>query len=129
MIERLSGEQNHRCAYCGFGMVRPFRWPRGVSWHAHRAWEARCATKDHLIPKCDGGSDNWANQVAACRWCNQYRHNQPAEFAYERIRRLIRRGTHPHQVYQETGRWVGYFTLQTIHRSQPQTSPIEAALS
>ncbi|MFC5509338.1 HNH endonuclease [Bosea massiliensis] len=123
MIDRLSAEQNHRCAYCGFTMLekRPSASElRKLPWAARKAQQQLVATKDHVIPKCDGGSGRWDNLVAACAFCNGYRANQPAEIAFQRIQRLVRRGTHPHQIFDATGCWNGGGRLQTIHRQPSQ---------
>ena len=119
MIARLSGEQNHRCAYCGFHMwLRPVDGKlKGRRRADRQAFKARLATRDHLVPECEGGGEAWGNLVAACLWCNAYRGNQPADVAYERVQRLLRRGTHPHQIYIATGRWAGQYGLRTIHWS------------
>jgi 5-methylcytosine-specific restriction endonuclease McrA len=39
----------HRCAYCG----------------------RSADSVDHVVPRCQGGADQWENTVAACRPCNQ----------------------------------------------------------
>jgi 5-methylcytosine-specific restriction endonuclease McrA len=39
----------HRCAYCG----------------------RSADSVDHVVPRCQGGVDQWENTVAACRPCNQ----------------------------------------------------------
>lgn len=112
MTIRLANEQGGRCAYCGFVMMLPsYRqatvtaaMPMSVT-GARRARRERMATRDHIIPQCDGGSDRWDNLVAACQWCNRYRANQPAEVAFERIQKRIRKGSHPHQQFERTGWW------------------------
>jgi tyrosyl-tRNA synthetase len=35
-------------------------------------------TKDHVIPKAFGGSDEWENLVAACQKCNKLRDTMDA---------------------------------------------------
>lgn len=92
MLIRLSGEQNHHCAYCGERM-RLLGFDRRKP--DARKQSLGKATIDHVIPKSMGGTDDWHNLVAACRCCNHYRNNQPAEIAFVRIRRLVERGTHP----------------------------------
>jgi 5-methylcytosine-specific restriction endonuclease McrA len=39
----------HRCAYCG----------------------RSADSVDHVVPRCQGGADQWENTVSACRPCNQ----------------------------------------------------------
>jgi len=68
MRERLSGEQNHRCAYCG----EPFS-------------DDATMTVDHVIPRRFGGANAWPNYVAACEPCNQARGAEDAhQFYYRR---------------------------------------------
>lgn len=117
---RLSAEQNHRCAYCGFTML-----PQTGRKHGKRATFQREATIDEVIPRSAGGSRSWGNTVAACRWCNQYRGNVSAEEAFYRIRRLVARGTHPHAVFLRTGRFPRPFglrsiTVQPVNRGAPE---------
>ena len=130
-LTHLSGCQNHRCAYCGVVMVlveiersdrkpRRNRPPQGQSWGAYqRSRKARRASRDHFVPKGFGGADTEDNLIAACRWCNNYRGNQPAEVAFERIQRLVRRGTHPHIVFEQTGYFPkDYHMLRTVPPAQ-----------
>jgi hypothetical protein len=37
------------------------------------------ATRDHIIPANQGGTECFENLVAACRLCNSYRRSMPAE--------------------------------------------------
>lgn len=68
---RLSEQQNHRCCYCGLRMTAPGeRCPREV-------------TIDHVVPKCEGGTADWENVVAACWLCNMQRGNSSATAFYE----------------------------------------------
>lgn len=57
--ERLSGEQNHRCCYCG---VRTNEWPA--------IGQYRFASQEHVVRFADGGSDDYDNLVMACYQCN-----------------------------------------------------------
>ena len=49
----LFGRDRNTCAYCGdhFGTQH--------------------LSRDHVVPRSKGGSDNWMNVVTACRKCNQ----------------------------------------------------------
>lgn len=38
-------------------------------------------TRDHVIPRCQGGSDCWTNVVTACRSCNQKKDGRTPEEA------------------------------------------------
>jgi 5-methylcytosine-specific restriction endonuclease McrA len=63
--------------------------------------DLRCApacevTLDHLTPRCEGGGNESANLITACRSCNSGRGDRPWKLyatggAVERIRRQIRR--------------------------------------
>jgi 5-methylcytosine-specific restriction endonuclease McrA len=61
MLRRLSGEQNHRCCYCGtvtrFAKVQNRMIPDA-------------ATVEHVVPVGRGGSDDWSNLAMACMSCN-----------------------------------------------------------
>ena len=123
----LAEAQGWRCCYCTLPMLsmassrhekravlgQPHRFHRGI------AAAMRVVTRDHLTPRCDGGTDTRANLVAACRWCNAYRGNRPADEAFLRVQRLIARGTHPHQVWQFTGRFPRMTPLRNVLRAAP----------
>lgn len=49
----LFARDDHLCLYCG----EPF--------------PLHLLTRDHLLPRCRGGTDRWQNLVTACRSCNQ----------------------------------------------------------
>ncbi|ADJ28080.1 HNH endonuclease [Nitrosococcus watsonii] len=38
-------------------------------------------TRDHIIPRCQGGDDSWTNVVTACRSCNQKKDGRTPEEA------------------------------------------------
>lgn len=107
---RLSGEQNHRCAYCGVEMLFPRelqhpKYGAASRTDAARAEFARVVTFEHLRARSFGGSDSWWNGVAACRFCNSFRGTAPASEAFRAIQHLVREGRHPHQVFAATGVW------------------------
>lgn len=58
--DRLAGEQNWRCCYCGGIMTYGVK---GVV-------DDALATLDHIISKHKNGTDDVYNQVVACRKCN-----------------------------------------------------------
>lgn len=130
----ISESQNHRCAYCGVRMLLPrsvvageVRAPAGSpDWHVKKAMRFRQATMDHLIPRCLGGTDDPENAVAACLWCNEFRGNNTAVLAWARISRMVRRGSHPHNRYEQTGYWTnGIKYLPTV--PQPVIRSVYAA--
>lgn len=122
---RLSEAQNWRCCYCGFVMLSPAairHEERAVLGAGPKKARRECAkyrraTREHLIPRCDGGSDALENLTAACRWCNEYRGNRPLLEAAARIKRLITRGTHPHQVWEQHRRFQRLHCLPSRART------------
>ena len=75
LIQKLSGEQNHRCAYCGVEMIFDLFSPQ-------------TATADHITPRVDGGTFYWTNIVAACWRCNFARGTKDALEFFEWITKL-----------------------------------------
>ena len=56
--------------------------------------DPRDITLDHVVCRADGGSNDAANLVTACRTCNCSRQDKPlAVFAGPETRRMIRRNT------------------------------------
>ena len=55
--ERLAGQQNWRCCYCGVRMEDGASEP----------------TFEHIVPRARGGTDDETNLVIACRRCNSNR--------------------------------------------------------
>ena len=51
----LFARDRHVCLYCG------------------RMFAARLLTRDHVVPKSRGGTDEWDNVVAACKRCNHHK--------------------------------------------------------
>lgn len=85
LLRRLSGAQNHRCAYCGT-----------VTWideeDRNGLDDGLQASFDHYIPVSEGGNDKLSNFVMACRDCNSLRGTMKAEKFFQRI-------TDPNYVY------------------------------
>lgn len=77
----------------------------------------RLLSLDHVKPKCDGGLRDYENSVAACRFCNEFKGNHPAEYALKKIRRMIARKTHPHQTFEDRGHYQK-IQLRTIHKEK-----------
>ena len=59
--ERLLDKSNGHCWYCGC-LVDVFT-----------------VTRDHVLPKCRGGTDGWRNIVPACKMCNSRKGNRTTE--------------------------------------------------
>ena len=56
--------------------------------------DPRDITLDHVVARCDGGSNYEGNLVTACRACNCSRQDRPlAAFAGPEARRMVRRNT------------------------------------
>ncbi len=60
----LFRRDNHHCLYCGsvFGRAQ--------------------LTRDHVVPRAQGGKDVWENVVAACRRCNHAKADKTPEQAH-----------------------------------------------
>lgn len=81
--------QRGRCAYCGMPVwdaalepIEAFRRRYGLSIRLART---RQSTAEHVVPRCEGGGDADDNIVAACRDCNERRHQRKTPldaFAY-----------------------------------------------
>ena len=77
----LSGEQNHRCAYCRHVMILHFAEVVTLP--------DKIATRDHVTPRSEGGSDDWRNLVAACHICNSFKGTMNAHWFAKFIVRLF----------------------------------------
>jgi len=80
----LSGEQNHRCCYCGNSMIYH-------DFNRKGAIPPNAMTRDHVIPKSYGGCGYYQNIVIACRQCNSLRGNVHAHIFYQLIERWKKR--------------------------------------
>lgn len=64
------------CYYCGVPMIKGSSFStfcQKYSLTEHEAQMLQC-TAEHLVARCDGGTDNDENVVAACLRCNSSRH-------------------------------------------------------
>jgi hypothetical protein len=74
MLLRLSGEQNHRCCYCGCRTHIP----------TNRGQPAKdAATVEHVLPVAGDGRNHWGNLVMACSRCNGRRQTFDAFCFYD----------------------------------------------
>lgn len=82
----------YRCQYCGE------QFPGyALSW-------------DHVIPRCQGGSGEWENLVAACKPCNSRKAGRtPEEAGMKLLRRPLPRTLH-----------TGRFILKTMGSGMPE---------
>lgn len=96
-LNHLFHLQNGQCHYCRQPMWREaiddFATQHGISTNQARQLQA---TAEHLQARCDGGSSERQNLVAACRFCNQHRHNAkpplPPERYLVRVRKQLASG-------------------------------------
>lgn len=105
---RLSSfrRQEGRCVYCRvlmwLGDIKSFAASHPISQRAARPLQC---TAEHLVPKSDGGGDDAANIVAACRRCNQTRHRHtvvpgPEPYGLDVQRRVGRGKWHDRCVHE-----------------------------
>ncbi|MCI5140822.1 MAG: HNH endonuclease [Candidatus Electrothrix sp. ATG1] len=105
-------KQSGKCYYCGCIMwlknPKQFALEHGIS--KSEASRFQC-TGEHLLARCDGGTDEQKNIVAACRFCNSTRHKMkkplvPAQYKYHIQKRLNKGKWHPqrlrHVLLQQT---------------------------
>lgn len=75
----LRNRFNGRCFYCDRMTVLPPRRPGS-------RLTKTAATRDHIIPKIAGGSDQISNLVLACNECNNERGSMPVDVFLKRKR-------------------------------------------
>lgn len=91
----LSGEQNHRCCYCGNSMTyHNFCSPGPIPPNA--------MTRDHVVPKSYGGCGYYENIVIACSQCNSLRGNLDANIFH----RLMEEWKKRYQDFAKTWHYV-----------------------
>ena len=85
-------QQRRRCFYCHFSMwdSDPKRFCATYRLSIGAAMRYQC-TAEHLIARQDGGGNDSANIVAACRFCNQTRHRKRVPPAPRDYRALVRK--------------------------------------
>lgn len=92
------------CYYCKSPMwlnaIEDFAITHDISLSAAARFQC---TAEHLIARCDGGSNRKNNIVAACRFCNSKRHQRkipPSPFKYRvQIQRRLKQGKwHPKEL-------------------------------
>ena len=84
--------QGGRCYYCDLPMwlrTPPVVPVSGSS--KYFASEALRCTAEHLVARCDGGTDNPENIAAACLLCNRRRHRRKCALSAEGFRQLVQR--------------------------------------
>jgi 5-methylcytosine-specific restriction endonuclease McrA len=83
--------QGGRCFYCHVPMplsdLEDFAARHGLT--CRQALRLRC-TAEHVIARCDGGSDCRSNIVAACQHCNYLRHARPEPMDASRYQTYVK---------------------------------------
>ena len=84
--------QQGRCYYCGCLMWQsnPDQFAQSHSITLRQARAFQC-TAEHLIARCDGGSDHPSNIAAACIFCNSRRHLAARPLGPEDYRSRVQR--------------------------------------
>lgn len=69
---------NYTCQYCGRNASQ-------LDTRTRRGRPKEALTRDHVIPKDAGGSNDWENIVTACSTCNHTKRNRTPEQAGMRL--------------------------------------------
>lgn len=90
--------QHGRCIYCDARMW--LQNPHELQGLSARRASLLQATAEHLLARCEGGTDACANIAAACRYCNQHRHRAKRPLSVPAYQARVRRR-------MAAGRWHG----------------------
>lgn len=99
----------HLCLYCG----NPF--------HHHEL------SRDHVTPISQGGTDEWANVVTACKRCNNHKAGRTPEQAHMQLLAVPFVPTHAEYIYLQ-GRRVLADQMEFLQAHFPRSSPLRARL-
>lgn len=81
-------KQNYRCYYCSvpinLGVIINIE-PGDLEMWQETTPKLEIATIDHLLPQAAGGTNLQSNVVAACRPCNNKRHDNPQCYDGKRL--------------------------------------------
>ena len=107
-------KQQFRCFYCNFPMWdgSPHNFISVYGLTVKQARLLRC-TAEHLHPKSEGGKNTAANIVAACLYCNQYRHKSPKPMDPARYKKHVSQR-------MQRGKWLAAI-LQGVHTALQPT--------
>ncbi|MGY0618443.1 HNH endonuclease [Lysobacter sp. A378] len=93
-------KQDNLCYYCGVLMLLG---EPGLFLTKHRVSKRQArllqCTAEHVVPRCDGGTNGRSNIVAACFFCNHTRHARPQPLDTPAYKRFVQ-----HRVAR--GRWL-----------------------
>ena len=78
---RAFRSQNGNCFYCELPMLPA----------AQEGPSSLLCTAEHLLARCDGGSDSPRNIVAACRHCNSRRHARARPLSAELFKAHVKK--------------------------------------
>jgi len=99
-------KQSGRCYYCNslMWLKNPKKFAKEYNISESEAARFQC-TAEHLMARCDGGNNSSENIVAACRFCNNARHNRkkppvPAKYKSLVQSRLSKGKWHPHNLHR-----------------------------
>lgn len=83
--------QSNRCFYCNFPIWHQTNKQQFIQRYNLTPKQAKWlqCTAEHLTARCDGGDNRQENIVAACRYCNQKRHQYTAPPAPDAYRSLV----------------------------------------
>lgn len=101
----LFRRDDNLCLYCG----QKFR-PSDLS-------------RDHVRPLSQGGNDNWANVVTACKRCNNHKANRTPEQAGMQLLAIPFKPTHAEYVYLQ-GHRVLSDQMDFLKAHFPRKSPL-----
>lgn len=94
-----SHRQSGLCCYCKDPMCiqDPLEFARRYGLSSRQALQRQC-TAEHLVAKCDGGTNCAVNISSACHYCNQRRHRCSRPMDSLRFAEIVRRR-------MQNGRW------------------------
>lgn len=121
---RAYKQQGGRCYYCCVRMWQTSPSELGIEHLCTSASDEVRSTAEHLVPKCDGGSDTATNIVAACARCNGGRHKRRRVLDPQAFRAFVRRRIARGRWHQ---RWVYDAGLLAHPSAHAPTSKREVA--
>jgi len=82
--------QEGRCCYCDYPMyvTSPQKYAQLYGCSHRQALQMQC-TAEHLVAKCEGGSNRASNIAAACKLCNLRRHQGKIALPSQAYRELV----------------------------------------
>lgn len=111
---RAAVNQAYRCYYCGMPMweANPTQFSDRYQISKQQVDHFQC-TGEHLLAKCDGGPNSASNIVAACKYCNQARHNDKDPLTAAKYKKKVKS-------LAKMGQW---HTSRILQQAQQSKSP------